>query len=135
MGKMLEGVKILDLSMNLPGPYSTLLLSDLGADVIKVEEPRTGDQARVLSDPFFKQLNRGKRSVRINLKNPAGRESFLALAKQADVVLESFRPGVVGRLGVDYEAVKKVNDKIIYCSISGFGQDGPMRDVPCHDLN
>lgn len=135
MGKMLEGLKILDLSTNLPGPYCTLLLSDMGADVVKIEEPRIGDQARVLSGPFFRQLNRGKRSVKINLKNPAGREAFLKLAEQADVVLESFRPGVVKRLGVDYDAVKKVNERIIYCSISGFGQDGPMRDIPCHDLN
>jgi crotonobetainyl-CoA:carnitine CoA-transferase CaiB-like acyl-CoA transferase len=135
MGKMLEGLKILDLSMNLPGPYCTLLLSDLGADVVKIEEPRVGDQARVLSAPFFKQLNRGKRSVKLNLKNTAGKEAFLKLAAHADVVLESFRPGVVKRLGVDYEAVRRVNEKIIYCSISGFGQDGPMRDVPCHDLN
>ncbi|KJS65883.1 MAG: hypothetical protein JL50_13740 [Peptococcaceae bacterium BICA1-7] len=135
MSKMLEGLKILDLSMNLPGPYCTLLLSDMGADVVKIEEPRIGDQARVLSTPFFRQLNRGKRSVKINLKNTAGREAFLKLAGQADVVLESFRPGVVKRLGVDYDSVRKVNERIIYCSISGFGQDGPMRDTPCHDLN
>ncbi len=135
MGKMLEGVRILDLSMNLPGPYCTMLLSDLGADVIKIEEPRIGDQARVLNEPFFDQLNRGKRSVKLNLKNPAGREAFLELAKHSDAVLESFRPGVVKRLGVDYEAVSAVNRRIVYCSISGFGQDGPMKDVPCHDLN
>lgn len=135
MGKMLEGLRILDLSMNLPGPYCTMLLSDLGADVVKIEEPRRGDQARVLSDPFFKQLNRGKRSVKINLKNASGKEAFLKLAGHADAILESFRPGVVKRLGVDYESVRKVNEKIIYCSISGFGQDGPMKDVPCHDLN
>ncbi len=135
MEKMLEGVRVLDLSMNLPGPYCTLLLSDLGADVIKIEEPRMGDQARVLNHSFFEQLNRGKRSVKINLKNPAGRDAFLRLAEHSDVVLESFRPGVVKRLGVDYDAVSGVNGRIIYCSISGFGQDGPMRDVPCHDLN
>ncbi|MCL6610875.1 MAG: CoA transferase [Peptococcaceae bacterium] len=135
MGRMLEGVKILDLSMNLPGPYCTMLLSDLGADVIKIEEPRIGDQARVLNEPFFDQLNRGKRSVKLNLKNTAGRQAFLELARHSDAVLESFRPGVVERLGVDYRAVSAVNPRIIYCSISGFGQDGPMRDVPCHDLN
>ncbi|MFZ5649394.1 MAG: CaiB/BaiF CoA transferase family protein [Bacillota bacterium] len=135
MGQMLEGIRILDLSTNLPGPYCTMLLSDLGADVIKVEEPRLGDNARVLGGSFFDQLNRGKRSVKINLKNPAGREAFLKLAARSDVVLESFRPGVVKRLGIDYEEVKKVNELIIYCSISGFGQDGPMRDVPAHDLN
>lgn len=135
MGRMLEGVKILDLSMNLPGPYCTMLLCDLGADVIKIEEPRMGDQARVLNEPFFDQLNRGKRSVKLNLKNPAGREAFLELARHSDAVLESFRPGVVTRLGIDYEAVSAVNPGIVYCSISGFGQDGPMRDVPCHDLN
>ncbi|MFZ5646477.1 MAG: CaiB/BaiF CoA transferase family protein [Bacillota bacterium] len=135
MGLMLKGVKILDLSTNLPGPYCTMLLSDLGADVIKVEEPRLGDNARVLGGSFFDQLNRGKRSVKINLKNQAGREAFLKLAVRSDVVLESFRPGVVKRLGIDYEELKKVNERVIYCSISGFGQDGPMRDVPAHDLN
>ncbi|KJS02344.1 MAG: hypothetical protein VR68_03105 [Peptococcaceae bacterium BRH_c4a] len=135
MGLMLEGVRILDLSMNLPGPYCTMLLSDLGADVIKIEEPRMGDQARILSQSFFSQLNRGKRSVKLNLKNNAGREAFLSLAQNCDVILESFRPGVVKRLGVDYDEVKKVNERIIYCSISGFGQDGPWRDVPAHDLN
>jgi len=135
VGKMLEGVKILDLSMNLPGPYCTMLLCDLGADVIKIEDPRMGDQARVLNEPFFDQLNRGKRSVTLNLKNPAGREAFLKLAMHSDAVLESFRPGVVTRLGIDYGAVSAVNPRIVYCSISGFGQDGPMRDVPCHDLN
>ncbi|MCL6477634.1 MAG: CoA transferase [Peptococcaceae bacterium] len=135
MGGLLAGVRILDLSMNLPGPYCTMLLCDLGADVIKIEKPGSGDQARVLNDSFFHQLNRGKRSVRLNLKNPCGRDAFLRLARHSDVILESFRPGVVKRLGVDYESVKEVNDRIVYCSISGFGQDGPMRNVPCHDLN
>ncbi|MGV8057341.1 MAG: CaiB/BaiF CoA transferase family protein [Smithellaceae bacterium] len=136
MEKMLEGVKILDLSSNLPGPYCTMLLCDLGADVIKIEEPLQGDRSRwAEGDTFFGQLNRGKRRVKINLKSPAGVDAFLKLARSADVILESFRPGVVQRLGVDYDAVKKVNDRIIYCSISSFGQDGPMRDVPCHDIN
>lgn len=135
MGRMLKGLRVLDLSMNLPGPYCTMLLADMGADVVKIEEPKVGDQARVLNEPFFHQLNRGKRSVKLNLKHPLGRETFLQLARHADVILESFRPGVVDRLGVDYQSVSQVNNRIIYCSISGFGQDGPMRDVPCHDLN
>jgi crotonobetainyl-CoA:carnitine CoA-transferase CaiB-like acyl-CoA transferase len=135
MSKMLEGVKILDLSMNLPGPYCTMLLCDMGAEVIKIEEPIQGDQIRGLSKDFFGQLNRGKKSVTLNLKKPAGLEAFLSLAEKSDVILESFRPGVTGKLGIDYDAVKRVNDRIIYCSISSFGQDGPMRDVPCHDLN
>ncbi|MFZ5596208.1 MAG: CaiB/BaiF CoA transferase family protein [Bacillota bacterium] len=132
---MLEGIRILDLTMNLPGPYCTMLLCDMGADVIKVEDPSTGDRARVLSAPFFSQLNRGKRSVKINLKNREGKRAFLELAAHSDVILESFRPGVVKKLGVDYESVKPVNERIIYCSISGFGQDGPMKNVPAHDLN
>ncbi|MGV8058026.1 MAG: CaiB/BaiF CoA transferase family protein [Smithellaceae bacterium] len=135
MTRMLEGIKVLDLSMNLPGPYCTNLLCDLGADVIKIEEPVQGDQARILSKAFFSQLNRGKRSVTLNLKKPAGLEAFLKLAERTDVILESFRPGVTGKLGIDYDAIRKINDRIIYCSISSFGQDGPMRDVPCHDLN
>ncbi|MGV8057001.1 MAG: CaiB/BaiF CoA transferase family protein [Smithellaceae bacterium] len=135
MAKMLEGVKILDLSMHLPGPYCTMLLCDLGADVIKIEDPIQGDLSRLTSLSFYSLLNRGKRSVKINLKNPAGVDAFLRLAKNSDVILDSYRPGVVKKLGIDYDAVSKINDRIIYCSISSFGQDGPMRDVPCHDLN
>jgi crotonobetainyl-CoA:carnitine CoA-transferase CaiB-like acyl-CoA transferase len=135
MAKMLEGVRVLDLSMNLPGPYCTLLMSDLGADVMKIEQPGQGDQARILSMSFYNQVNRGKRSVAFNLKQPAGLDAFLKLAEKSDVILESFRPGVVKKLGIDYESIRKVNDRIIYCSISSFGQDGPLRDVPGHDLN
>ncbi|MCL4440845.1 MAG: CoA transferase [Firmicutes bacterium] len=135
MAKMLEGVKILDLSVYLPGPYCTMLLCDLGADVIKIEEPNQGDRLRELGKSFFSQINRGKRSVKINLKNTAGLEAFMKLAKNSDIILESFRPGVTKKLGIDYDAVRKINDRIIYCSISGFGQNGPMRDMPCHDLN
>ncbi|MGV8057353.1 MAG: CaiB/BaiF CoA transferase family protein [Smithellaceae bacterium] len=135
MKKMLKGIKVLDLSMNLPGPYCTLLMCDLGADVIKIEEPVQGDQARILSKSFYNQLNRGKRSVTLNLKNPVGLDAFLRLAEKSDVILESFRPGVIKKLGIDYDSIKKINDKIIYCSISAFGQTGPMRDVPAHDLN
>ncbi|MGV8059779.1 MAG: CaiB/BaiF CoA transferase family protein [Smithellaceae bacterium] len=135
MAKILEGIKVLDLSMNYPGPYCTLLLSDLGADVIKIEEPVIGDFTRVAKKSFFSQLNRGKKSFAVNLKKPGGLEAFLELAKSADIILESFRPGVAKRLGVDYETISRLNDQIIYCSISSFGQDGPMRDTPCHDLN
>jgi crotonobetainyl-CoA:carnitine CoA-transferase CaiB-like acyl-CoA transferase len=135
MSKLLEGIKVLDLSANYPGPYCTLLLSDLGADVIKIEVPALGDLTRSVKESFFQQLNRGKKSFAVNLKNPAGREAFLKLAKGADVILESFRPGVVKKLGIDYDAIRKINDQIIYCSISSFGQDGPTWDIPCHDLN
>ena len=135
MTKMLEGVKVLDLSMNLPGPYCTMLLCDLGACVVKIEEPIQGDQTRIICKSFFNQLNRGKRSVTINLKNPVGLEAFLKLAEKFDVILESFRPGVADKLGIGYDAIKKINASIIYCSISSFGQDGPMRETPCHDLN
>jgi len=135
MGHMLEGLNILDLSTYLPGPYCTMLLCDLGANVIKIEKPEIGDPGRVVSKSLFKQLNRGKKSIKLNLKKKEGVKAFLRLAKQADVIVESFTAGVVQRLGIDYEAVCEVNKQIIYCSISGYGQDGPMRGKPCHDLN
>lgn len=133
MGKMLEGIKVLDLSMYVPGPCCTQLLSDLGAEVIKIEPAGNGDPCRVL--PFFDQFNRGKKSVMINLKNHAGVEAFLKLAEKADVIVEGFRPGVVNKFGIGYDDVRKVNDKIVYCSISSFGQNGPLRDTVAHDIN
>jgi crotonobetainyl-CoA:carnitine CoA-transferase CaiB-like acyl-CoA transferase len=145
-GLPLEGVRVLDLSRLLPGPFCSLMLADFGADVIKVEDTGMGDYVR-WSVPYvdgvedsaksarFLALNRNKRSVRIDLKADAGREAFLKLAETADVVLESFRPGVLDRLGVGYERLREVNPRIVYCAISGYGQDGPLRDRSGHDMN
>lgn len=116
-----------------PGPYSTLLLADLGADIILVERPDGGDPARLGGD-HFNALSRNKRSITIDLRTEKGREICYRLAEHSDVFMEGFRPGVAKRLGVDYESIKKVNPRIIYCSISGYGQDGPYHDWPAHDL-
>lgn len=138
----LDGVRVLDLSRLLPGPYATQLLADLGADVIKVEAPVTGDYARdqsPLTDRgvgrVFDAVNRGKRSVAIDLKRDRGRELFFRLAEESDVVFEQFRPGVTDRLGIDYAAVREHNPSIVYCSLSGYGQTGPYADRVGHDLN
>ena len=136
----LEGIRVVDLSVFLPGPYLSMTLADHGAEVIKVEAPGEGDPGRHigLSDGpdtvFFRNVNRGKKSVVIDLKAPGGREALLGLCDGADVVIEAFRPGVVTRLGVDYEAVSARNPGVVYCSISAFGQTGPYRDRPAHDL-
>jgi len=136
----LEGVRVIDLSLFLPGPYLTLALADHGAEVIKVEPPGEGDPTRHLglsdgdSTVYFRNLNRGKKSVVMDLKKPEEREALLRLCESADVFVESFRPGVVERLGVSYEQVSARNPRIVYCSISAFGQQGPLRDRPAHDL-
>ncbi len=130
----LEGIRILDTAHQYPGPYCTMLLADLGADVLKVERPGSGDPARQLPD-FFNSINRNKKSLSLNLKLPEARRIFHQLSAQSDVVIEGFRPGVAERLAIDYETLKKDNPRLIYCSISGYGQDGPYRDVTGHDLN
>jgi crotonobetainyl-CoA:carnitine CoA-transferase CaiB-like acyl-CoA transferase len=130
---LLNGVRVLDLSIWRPGPYATQLLVELGADVVKVEPPG-GDPMRVFPT-LFAVLNAGKRSVAIDLKDPAERGAVLAIARDADAVVEGFRPGVVRGLGVDDESVRRVNPSIVYCSISGYGQDGPLAEVPGHDVN
>ncbi|MDI6769099.1 MAG: CaiB/BaiF CoA-transferase family protein [Anaerolineales bacterium] len=136
----LKGIRILDLSRLLPGPYLTQLLADLGAEVIKIETPRLGDYAR-LAPPemglggLFEAVNRGKKSVAINYRNPRGREIFLKLAATADVILEGFKPGSGKKWKIDYEAVCTVKPDIIYCSLSGYGQEGPYRGRAGHDLN
>lgn len=136
----LEGLRVIDLSVFLPGPYLTMTMADHGAEVIKIEPPGEGDPARHIGESdgpttvFFRNLNRGKKSVVIDLKSPEGREAVLKLAETADVFVEAFRPGVVKRLGVDYEAVSARNPRIVYCSISAFGQEGPYRDRPAHSL-
>ncbi|MCP4337886.1 MAG: CoA transferase [Desulfobulbaceae bacterium] len=126
----LEGIRVLDLSRMLPGPYCSMILADHGAEVIGIEARKFQED-----DLFFNDLNRNKRHITLNLKNPQGLEIFLKLADKADVILEGFRPGVVTRLGVDYQTIKKRNPKIIYCSITGYGQTGPLRDRPGHDVN
>ena len=136
----LEGLRVIDLSLFLPGPYLTLALADHGAEVIKIEPPGEGDPTRHLglsdgdSTVYFRNLNRGKKSVVMDLKKPEEREALLKLCETADVFVESFRPGVVERLGVSYEQVSARNPRIVYCSISAFGQQGPLRDRPAHDL-
>lgn len=138
---ILEGIRILDLSRMLPGPYGSMLLGDLGAEVIRVENPREIDMARAAPPliggvgSMYLMINRNKKSITLDLKKERGRDVFMDLAKTADVIFEQFRPGVVQRLGLGYEDVKAVKPDIIYCSLSGFGQDGPYRDRVGHDLN
>jgi len=129
----LATLRVLDLSRLLPGPFCTMLLGDLGADVIKIEEPRGGDPAR--GSDLFLQVNRNKRSVTLDLKSEAGRDVFLQLVDSADVVVEGFRPGVMDRLHIGYSTLKERNPKLIYASLSGFGQSGPYVGRPGHDLN
>ncbi len=136
----LQGIKVLDLSRFLPGPYLAMTMADHGADVIKIEDPRGGDPARGIGpreaghSVYFRNANRGKRSLALDLKSAEGREIFLRLAATADVVVESFRPGVVDRLGIGYEAVRARAPGVVYASVSAFGQSGPYRDRPAHDL-
>lgn len=124
----------MSLAEQYPGPYATLLLADLGADVVLIERPGGGDPARGFPG-FFESLSRNKRSCAIDLKSEAGRDVFLRLASDADVVLEGYRPGVAARLGVDYAAVREVNEAVVYVSITAFGQSGPMSQIPAHDLS
>lgn len=141
MSLPLEGIKVLDLSRLLPGGFCTLLLADMGAEVVKVEDPKGGDYIRWMppfinkESAYFLSLNRNKKSIKLNLRSKIGRKIFLKLAKEYDVILEGFRPGVVSKLGISYEEIKRVNPKIIYCSLSGFGQDGPYRERVGHDIN
>jgi len=142
----LAGVRVLDLSRLLPGGFCSLLLADFGAEVLKVEDTGLGDYIRwsppyyegaegSASSALFLALNRGKRSVRIDLKQEAGREVLLRLVREHDVLLESFRPGVLDRLGVGYERLREENPGLVYCAVTGYGQDGPLRDRPGHDMN
>jgi len=137
----LAGTTVLDLTRLLPGGFCTLILADLGADVIKIEEPGRGDYLRdfpplgATQSVLFTALNRGKRSLTLNLKTDAGRAILLDLARRADVLIESYRPGVLTRLGLDYPTLQAANPRLIVCSISGYGQQGPLRDRVGHDLN
>jgi crotonobetainyl-CoA:carnitine CoA-transferase CaiB-like acyl-CoA transferase len=130
---LLAGTRILDLSIWRPGPYATQLLAEIGADVIKVEPPG-GDPMRSYPE-LFASLSANKRSIVLDLKDPDERRQAMGLAAEADVVMEGFRPGVAERLGVGYDAVRDINRDVIYCSLSGLGQDGPLSLVPGHDLN
>jgi formyl-CoA transferase len=130
----LAGLKILSLAEQFPGPYATMLLSDMGAEVIMVERPGVGDPARQFP-PLFRALNRGKRSVALDLKSTGGLAQFRTLVESADVIVEGFRPGKLAALGAGFEDMRKVNPKLVYVSISGYGQDGPYRDRAGHDLS
>jgi crotonobetainyl-CoA:carnitine CoA-transferase CaiB-like acyl-CoA transferase len=133
VGGLLDGLRVLDLSIWRPGPYATQLLAEIGADVVKLEPPG-GDPMRIYAD-LFASLNANKRSVVLDLKTKPGRDRAMQLAVEADAIVEGFRPGVASRLGMGYDEVRSVNPTIIYCSISGMGQRGELADVPGHDLN
>ena len=140
MASALEGIKVLDLSRALAGPYCTMMLADMGAEVIKLEMPGRGDDSRSWGPPFvegesayFMSINRNKKSITLNMKSEKSTGIIHRLIKQSDVLVENFRPGAMERLGLEYKQVKKMNSGIIYCSISGFGQDGPYRMLPGFD--
>jgi crotonobetainyl-CoA:carnitine CoA-transferase CaiB-like acyl-CoA transferase len=130
----LAGVRVVDFSMFVPGPFASSILADLGAEVVKVEAPK-GDPGRGYVPVQFETENRNKRSIAIDLKHAQSKAIVEKLAKQADIALEGFRPGVARRLGIDFDSLKKANPRIIYCSISGYGQTGPWRERPGHDVN
>jgi len=137
MKGVLEGVRVLDLGNFISGPYAAMLLADLGAEVIKVENPKGGDPFRGWDfggdQPNFWAYNRGKKSVTLNLQTSEGREMFYQLCRKSDVVVENYRPGVTKKLGIDYETLKTLNEKLIYCSITGMGQTGPYAHRPAYD--
>ena len=143
MAGALDGIKVLELTRVGPGAFCTMMLADMGAEVLKIEAPPSGklagsgasptpDQAKKLATNF---TNRNKKSITLNLKEAAGQAVLQDLAKDYDVLVEGFRPGVMGRLGGDYDTLSTLNPRLVYCSLSGFGQDGPYRDYPAHDLN
>lgn len=137
----LEGFKVLDLSRTLAGPYATMMLADMGADVIKVEEPSSGDESRRFIPPkwndescYYLAANRNKRGIAVNLKSPEGIEIIKELVKDADVLVENFRTGTMEKLGLGYETLKEINPKLVFCSISGFGRTGPEKDRAGYDV-
>ena len=141
MAGPLRGIKVLDFSTLLPGPMATLFLAEAGADVIKVERPEFGEEMRYYPPKWgassinFSLLNRGKKSLTLDLKGRDAIQTLTPLIESSDIIVEQFRPGVMKRLGLDYESVKVINPKIIYCSISGYGQDGPKQNLAGHDIN
>lgn len=136
----LDGIKVIDLTRVLAGPFCTMMLADLGAEIIKIEKPGTGDDSRAFGphlngeSAYFMSINRGKKSLTLDLKTDQGREVFLKLIKNADVLVENFKPGVMKKLGFDYQSLKKINPRLIYCASSGFGQTGPYSSRPAYDL-
>ncbi len=138
----LEGIKVIDFSGALSGPYCSMLLGDMGAEVIKVERPKKGDDSRGWGPPYiednlstyFASINRNKKSITLNLKTSEAIDIVKKIVKDSDILLENFRPGTMDKLGLSYDEMKKINDKLIYCSISGFGQDGPYKHKPGYDL-
>ena len=137
----LAGVRVLDLTRVVSGPFATMQLGDLGADIAKVEEPAKGDESRTYGPPFeggessyFLSVNRNKRSIALDLKSVAGRDKALALAASADVVVENFRPGALDRLGLGWEVLREINPRLVLCSITGFGREGPDAERPGYDL-
>ncbi len=128
--RALQGIKVIDLSRLFPGPYCSMILADLGADVLRIEDRRFEGEG-----PGMPTIMRNKRHMTLNLKHPRGREIFFQMARRADVILEGFRPQVAHRLSIDYETVKKENPGVIYCSVTGYGQDGPYKDMVGHDVN
>ncbi|GIT13578.1 MAG: hypothetical protein CM1200mP35_03980 [Chloroflexota bacterium] len=140
MTAVLDGIKVLDFTRTLAGPFCTMMMGDMGADVIKIEEPTKGDETRSWT-PFwneestqFLSFNRNKRSLSLNLKDSEAIKIALTLAADADVIVESFRAGALDRMGLGYQDIKKVNPDIVYCSVSGYGRTGPMTDKPGYDL-
>lgn len=142
----LRGLRVLDLTRLLPGPLATLRLAELGADVLKIEEPGSGDPARAMMQApsdrakgapssFYRLVNRGKRETRLDLKTETGRTVLRALVRESHVLVESFRPGVMERLGLDYASLAKINPKLVYCAITGYGANGPFSQRPGHDIN
>lgn len=136
----LEGIQILDLTWQGPGPFCTMILGDLGAEITKIGPPPTAGARQATREAgkrevAYQATNRNKKSVLLNLKSEEGRNIFHKLAEATDVIVEGFRPGVAKRLGIDYETITKISPKVIYCSITGYGQDGPYRDLPGHDIN
>jgi len=136
----LLGIRVLDMTRVLAGPFSTMLLADMGAEIIKLEIPGKGDDSREFppfkdgESLYYINLNRGKQSITLNLKNPEGKRVFLDLVKKCDVLLENFRPGTMERLGLDYDKLREVNPRLVYAAISGFGQTGPYKDRPGYDI-
>ncbi|WP_047152841.1 CaiB/BaiF CoA transferase family protein [Aneurinibacillus tyrosinisolvens] len=141
MKQTLDGIKVLDLTRLLPGPLCSMYLADYGAEVVKVEDPFIGDYARDMepmlagSGALYQLVNRSKKSISLNLQKSEGKDILLHMVREADILIEGFRPGVMKRLGLDYEEVRKANPRIIYCSITGYGQTGPYAEMAGHDLN
>ena len=145
MAMALDGIKVVDLSRMAPGPFCTMVLGDLGADVIRVEEPGGGrmarerasnvDESEARRSAAFNALNRNKRSIALNLKDASAQNILQRLVSDADVFVEGFRPGVVSRLGCDYQTLNAINPRLVYCSLSGYGQNGPYSSLVGHDIN